>query len=51
MTAANSGSETTSKQDSYAFDFEALFGPSSFIGKHLKKIDSKVPHNHLQVMS
>ena len=34
MTAANSGSETTSKQDSYAFDLpEALFGPSSFIGK------------------
>ena len=34
MTAANSGSETTSKQDSYAFDLpEALFGPSSIIGK------------------
>ena len=34
MTAANSGSETTSKSDNYAFDLpEALFGPSSFIGK------------------
>ncbi len=34
MTAANSGSETTSKADSYAFDLpEALFGPSSIIGK------------------
>ena len=31
MTAANSGSETTSKQDSYIFDLpEALFGPSSY---------------------
>ncbi len=34
MTAANSGTETTSKSDSYAFDLpEALFGPSSLIGK------------------
>jgi flagellar L-ring protein precursor FlgH len=36
MTAANSGSETTTKKDSYSFDLpEALFGPSSFIGKFL----------------
>ena len=36
MTAANSGSETTTKKDSYTFDLpEALFGPSSFIGKFL----------------
>ena len=34
MSAANSGSETTSKSDSYTFDLpEALFGPSSLIGK------------------
>ncbi len=34
MTAANSGSETTAKSDSYTFDLpEALFGPSSLIGK------------------
>ena len=38
MTAANSGSESTSKSDSYAFDLpEALFGPSSIIGKLLFK--------------
>ncbi len=38
MTAANSGSETTSKQDNYQFDLpEALFGPSSIIGKLLFK--------------
>ncbi len=36
MTAANSGTETTSKKDSYTFDLpEALFGPSSLIGKLL----------------
>jgi flagellar L-ring protein precursor FlgH len=36
MTAANSGSETLSKTDSYIFDLpEALFGPSSLIGKLL----------------
>ena len=36
MTAANSGSETTTKKDSYTFDLpEALFGPSSLIGKLL----------------
>jgi flagellar L-ring protein precursor FlgH len=36
LTAANSGSETTTKKDSYTFDLpEALFGPSSFIGKFL----------------
>ncbi len=34
MSAANSGSETLSKSDSYAFDLpEALFGPSSLLGK------------------
>ncbi len=34
MTAANSGTETTSKTDNYTFDLpEALFGPSSLIGK------------------
>ena len=34
MTAANSGTETTSKSDSYTFDLpEALFGPSSLIAK------------------
>ena len=34
MAAANSGSETISKSDSYTFDLpEALFGPSSLIGK------------------
>ena len=34
MTAANAGSEATSKSDAYTFDLpEALFGPSSFIGK------------------
>ena len=36
MTAANSGSETLSKTDSYIFDLPgALFGPSSLIGKLL----------------
>ena len=36
ITAANSGTETTSKKDSYTFDLpEALFGPSSLIGKLL----------------
>lgn len=36
MSAANSGSETLSKSDSYVFDLpEALFGPSSLIGKFL----------------
>jgi len=34
LTAANSGSETTSKSDSYTFDLpEAIFGPSSLIAK------------------
>tara|TARA_B100000886_G_C20371144_1_gene469613 strand:+ start:334 stop:1026 length:693 start_codon:yes stop_codon:yes gene_type:complete len=34
MSAANSGSETLSKSDSYTFDLpEALFGPSSLLGK------------------
>ena len=34
LTAANSGSETTTKSDAYTFDLpEALFGPSSLIGK------------------
>ena len=34
MSAANSGSETLSKSDEYSFDLpEALFGPSSLIGK------------------
>ena len=34
LSAANSGSETLSKSDSYTFDLpEALFGPSSLIGK------------------
>lgn len=34
MTAANSGTETTSKSDSYGFDLpEALFGPSSLLSK------------------
>ena len=57
MTAANSGSETTSKQDSYAFDLpEALFGPSSFIGKLFFKDGIKedrlkgVLHNLLQAL-
>ena len=36
MSAANSGSETLSKNDSYVFDLpEAIFGPSSLIGKFL----------------
>ncbi len=36
LSAANSGSETLSKSDSYTFDLpEAIFGPSSFIGKFL----------------
>ncbi len=34
LSAANSGSETLSKTDAYTFDLpEALFGPSSLIGK------------------
>ena len=34
LTAANSGSETLAKSDAYTFDLpEALFGPSSLIGK------------------
>ena len=34
ITAANSGNETFTKSDSYEFDLpEALFGPSSLIGK------------------
>ncbi len=34
MTAANAGTESLSKSDSYTFDLpEALFGPSSLIGK------------------
>ena len=36
VTAANSGSETLAKSDAYTFDLpEALFGPSSLIGKLL----------------
>ena len=36
ITAANSGNETFTKSDSYEFDLpEALFGPSSLIGKLL----------------
>ncbi len=36
MTAANSGSETTTKKDSWTFDLpEAIFGPSSLIAKFL----------------
>ena len=36
ITAANSGNETFTKSDSYEFDLpEALFGPSSIIGKLL----------------
>ena len=38
LTAANSGSETLSKSDSYVFDLpEALFGPSSLLGKFFFK--------------
>lgn len=38
LTAANSGSETLSKSDSYVFDLpEAIFGPSSFLGKFFFK--------------
>tara|TARA_B100001029_G_scaffold148552_1_gene129830 strand:+ start:91 stop:783 length:693 start_codon:yes stop_codon:yes gene_type:complete len=36
LSAANSGSETLSKSDAYTFDLpEAIFGPSSLIGKFL----------------
>ena len=47
LTAANSGSETLSKSDSYIFDLpEAIFGPSSFLGKFFFKDGVKEGNEH-----